>query len=207
MTAYTPFIVLFATAMEADPFITSVHARQIASEPYPVFQTRIAGQPAVILISGMGPEAAAAAVRTILLHYTTDMIFNCGVAGCLTGDFAVGEIVNITRAGVLESGAGANDIRLVPVRGQRLNGYPGGTLVTVAEPLFDPERRKALSRLAQLVDMEGGVIAGICRTRHIPCQLLKIISDDAGNREMLRENLPHMSEMLARTLTRDLDRS
>ena len=195
---------VFATEMEAAPFIEAVSARQITDDPYPVFQARKTGQIGDVLISGMGMTAAAAAMHYFLLHHSPGMVVNGGAAGCLTNDFTVGDIVYITDIAVLDAGTVMDTIKLSPIRTERPDNCLTGTLLTVERPVFDTDMRMRCSRIAQLVDMEGAVIAGICEARDIPCRLIKIVSDHAEDRKMLGKNLQKVSRQLSYALVRDL---
>ena len=77
-------------------------------------------------------------------------------------------------------------------------------LLTVDQPVFDQHQKKLLSDVAQLVDMEGGMIARLCKQNNIPCQLIKIISDYAIEREQLTFYLDNVSKRLAHRLTIDI---
>ena len=159
MIAHTTLAFVFATSMEAEPFIALVNAEQTSKEPWPTYQARIAGQPAIIIITGMGMQPARMAVEFIIENYAANAIFNCGVAGSLTDHFIVGDIVNISSSWIFHDGELDDDVCPLSRHSQGLSGYTNGSLITVDRPVFDQHQKKTLSDVAQLVDMEGGIVA------------------------------------------------
>ena len=134
------------------------------------------------------------------------MAVNCGAAGSLCDDFTVGDIVNVKESRISENGILRNDICRLAAHSCSLTGYSNGLLLTVDKPIFDPALKEKLSELTHLVDMEGGIIARICEQHNIPCQLIKIISDNATKRNQLKKNLARVSEKLANKIVIDLNR-
>lgn len=72
-------------------------------------------------------------------------------------------------------------------------------LASVAEPVFDDERRAALAKRARFVDMEGFAIALVAGELGGWCHLIKGVSDSAseGDRETLLRNLAMVSAKVA----------
>lgn len=198
--------IVFATILEAEPFICMTNAVLILRDPWPVYQTSISGRAVTIIITGMGMQTTGIASKFFIENYPIDMILNCGVAGSLTSDFVVGDIVNITDSWISKNNGLQKDICHLSAHTFSLRGYKDGVLLTVDKPVFDPVRRKILSADTQLVDMEGGIIARICERNNIPCQLIKIISDDATERKQLKRNLHKVSKILADNLVSDITR-
>ncbi len=206
MIARTTLAFVFATPMEADPFIDLVNAVQIRSEPCLIYQAMLAGQPTIVVISGMGMCSAKTAMEFIVEHYPANTIFNCGVAGSLSDDYLVGDIVNITQSRTYQAGVIGKDICHISTHSSSLKGYTDGVLLTTDQPVFDWHKKKELSDVAQLVDMEGASIARICKQNNLSLQLVKIISDVAEDRSQLKTNLFDMSKVLADTLMLDLNK-
>ena len=204
--ASTTFAFVFATSMEADPFVAMVNAKQIAKEPWPIHQARIAGQPSIIIVTGMGMESVRTAVEFIIDNYAANTIFNCGVAGSLTDDFVVGDIVNVSFAWIYQAGKIHEEAYRLSAHTYSLEGYAHGALLTVDQPVFDQYQKQSLSNVAQLVDMEGGMVARLCEQHNISCQLIKIISDSAIERNQLKNNLCNVSEKLADRIATDITR-
>lgn len=204
MIAQTSLAFVFATQMEAEPFVDLVNAVRIAHEPWSIYQTIITGQPSIIIVTGMGMNSAKTAMEYIVEHYAANVIINCGVAGSLTDDFVVGDIVNITQARIYHYGVVDEDVCHISMHSSTLKGYTDAVLLTTDQPVFDFYIKKKLSDVAQLVDMEGAVIASFCKQNNLPLQLIKIISDVAEERSQLKMNLFDMSNVLAGRLVADL---
>jgi len=204
--AHTTLAFVFATSMEADPFISMVNAEQTLTQPWPIYQASIAGQPSVIIITGMGMDMVRPAVEFIIDNYAANTIFNCGVAASLTDNFIIGDIVNITHSWVCQDGKIHEDVCQLSIHSHSLKEYPDGVLLTVDQPVFDQHQKQLLSGVAQLVDMEGGIVARLCEKNNIPYQLIKIISDYAAERKQLKLNLGDVSEKLAHRVVTDIAR-
>ncbi len=88
-----------------------------------------------------------------------------------------------------------------------LPDLPQRRLISVHTPVFNDKHRTRLATDADLVDMEGAAIAWACHQHHIPCQMIKGITDSAGadEREMLHKNLPEVSDMLTTALFQQED--
>lgn len=200
----TTLVFIFATSMEADPFINLVKGEQIAREPWSVYQAVLAGQPTLIIISGMGMESAKNMMEFIVENYATDIIINCGIAGSLNKKFILGDIINIRQSRVYKNNRVDEEACDIEKHPFTLTGYPEGVLLTVDHPVFDLDKKKQLSELAQLVDMEGAVIAKVCKENNLAVQLIKIISDVAEDRCQLKMNLFDMSKILANRLVNDI---
>jgi nucleoside phosphorylase len=206
MIAHTTLAFVFATLMEANPFIAMFNAEQTSKEPWPVYQARISGQPTIIIITGMGMSPAKNATEFVIEYYAANTIINCGVAGCLTDESAVGEIINVTDSWVSQVEKVHEDVCRLSAHSYSLDGYKDGALLTVDQAIFDQGQKKILSDIAQFVDMEGGVIARICEQNNIPCQLIKIVSDYAVERNQLKSNLDYVSEKLAHSIAININR-
>lgn len=204
MIVRTTLVFVFATPMEADPFVAMVNAKQTAKEPWPIYQARIADQPSIIIVTGMGMESARTGVEFIIDNYAVNTIFNCGVAGSLKDDFVVGDIVNVSLAWIYQDGRIHEDACRLFTHPYSLEGYADGVLLTVDQPVFDQYQKQSLSNVAQLVDMEGGMVARLCEQHSISCQLIKIISDSAIERNQLKINLCNVSEKLADRIATDI---
>lgn len=202
----TRLVFIFATSMEADPFINLVEGEQIAGEPWSVYKAVLAGQPIIIIISGMGMDSAKNVMEFIVENYAANTIFNCGIAGSLDENFIVGDIINVTQSRVYKNDRVDEEVCDIQKHPYTLTGYLDGELLTVDFPVFDLDKKKKLSELAQLVDMEGAVIANVCKENNLTFQLIKIISDVAENRHQLEMNLFDMSKILANRLVNDINK-
>ncbi|MCK5676097.1 MAG: hypothetical protein KAH99_03675, partial [Verrucomicrobia bacterium] len=118
--------ILFATEMEAKPFLER-------GEPEGV----------VVVVSGMGMEAARIAAEKLIRENGCTTIINAGVCGALNDSLERGSVRRVLSVGVDGT------------TGSVVLGKKGLRLVTVEEPVFQPDRKKELSKQADLVDMEG----------------------------------------------------
>lgn len=204
MTTGSTIAFVFATSMEADPFIARVNASQTKKYPMPIYRTTISGQPIIIIISGMGMAQAKTATEFVINHYAVNLIFNCGVAGSLTDVFDIGDILNITRSFIFKDDNIQDDVCNLTANSPGIDVYPDGVLLTVDRPVFDQDKKSSLTGIAQLVDMEGGIVARVCTQNNIPCQLIKIISDYSVKRNQLKKNLCSVSNKLADRIMSDI---
>ena len=183
--------VLFATADEARPLLDRGRAERIGTEPFVVYRFN---DHALVLISGMGPDSARKACRELIERYNVREIVNAGVCGALAGGIARGKVF---AAGSVVDGTQPDRAR--PLSPDLMPGLERRILVTVREPVFDPERRAALAKAGALVDMEGFAVADVCREFHIPCCLIKGVTDfaDREGKAAIREHLDAVSAALA----------
>ncbi len=193
--------------MEAEPLIQRLNAELSCSLPFKVFEAHSPDgeEKILILISGMGTESAGQAIQFILHHYTPDQVMNCGIAGSLSKHLAIGTLVQVAEAGLVVDFNNGIDIRWTAVATSEQTNYPAVRLLSVSEPVFDPYRKSTLQPYAQLVDMEAAVIARHCSEQNTPCRILKIVSDDAENRQLLLDNLHRLSDQLAETLYMEMN--
>ena len=189
--------VIYATGMEAAPFLTRAGIREdtIPRDPStPQFFDLRPTHAIVLCICGMGPENARRAAVSLLQAHALSRIINPGVAGALSDQASVGDIYRISSAFLWPDAS-------APLTGSD-DGWidrPARRLVTVQEPVFDPARRTELARLADLVDMEGAAIAQVCAAQQVPLYMIKGITDQAGSqdRKRLLQNLGPVSERVA----------
>ena len=82
-------------------------------------------------------------------------------------------------------------------------------LVTVDEPVFQPERKKELSKYGELVDMEGYAVARVCEAHNIPCIMIKGVTDfgDGDGKEDIQTHIAPVSETVANAVFGIVDES
>lgn len=163
------------------------------------FELPAHGLAGAIVITGMGPAPAARAASAAIERYSPDYVLNVGVCGAIA-ELEFGALCRVVEAADGDDPA-ARPLpcalltpawsHLTPVR-----------LATVAEPVFDREARRKLARIADVVDMEGAAIAGVCRQRGLPCCLVKGVTDSAGDtgRQELHRNIAAVSAKLAKAV-------
>jgi adenosylhomocysteine nucleosidase len=155
----SPFtLVCFAVKEEAGPFREQEH---------PPSRARI-------LLTGIGRRRAEHAIRQALDAEKPGLVLTCGFAGGLRPDLATGA--------VLFDACGR------PELAARLNaagGQPGRfhCAERVASSANEKEALRA-STGADAVEMESLFIATVCHERNVPCAIVRVVLDTAG------ENLP-----------------
>ena len=193
--------VLFATIMEAGPFLNQMEQRYVkVSSPQDIFHFEggSAGKTVLVAIVGMGKEAAREGTRRIVDRYAPASVLNIGIAGALRENRCIGDIF---RVGLAVDWQESNQETFRLDSGE-FAALPEATLISVDEPVFDEQRKRSLSRHGDIVDMEGAAIAAVCRNRDVPCVQIKGISDTAktGDKTLLRKNLASVSTALADTV-------
>lgn len=164
--------IIMATMLEAKPFVQDLALEQSASKPFKIFRN----QHLLLMIAGIGKANAAAATTYILERINPSCICNLGAAGATDFSHHLGEILHITE--IIEFDGPEFDspksrIHLPTV----LAGVKSAILATSDTAVLDPEHRQKLSVKADLVDMEGAVIAQACQPFQIKCVMFKFVSD------------------------------
>jgi len=172
--------ILFATQMEAQPFLDR-------------------GIPDGVIIGiseEMGLEAARIATEKLVEQGCTTII-NAGVCGALNNRLERGAVYRVSMVSIEALKAAVN----VGV------GIGLKRLVSVEEPVFDPVRKKELSKFGELVDMEGYAVARVCEAHDIPCIMIKGVTDfgDVNGKEDIREHIMPVSETVAEALFQILE--
>lgn len=194
---------IFATLMEAKPFLEWSQAVRVSDHPMAVYQ--LPSKPQVfITISGMGKVAAAVACHAQIKELKVAEVVNAGVCGALRSGagFAPGELFCITSAAEGDHGLPDKAPRPLISDGKFDWDLPAARLITCDRPVFDADKRAALSAAGDLVDMEGAAIARVAAMYEIPWSIVKGITDAAGpvDRNVLQRNLTAVSEKVCRLL-------
>lgn len=164
--------VLFATKMEADSFLE--HTRP---------------DHCIVIISGMGMEAAGSAARTLIEHHGVSRVVNGGICGALDDALRRGSVFFVSEALTEDQ---RDSVTLEQTRTAK-------RLVTVDKPVFETDRKETLSTFADLVDMEGYAIAKQCRGHNVPCVLVKGITDfgDPGGKADIKKHIALVSRSVS----------
>jgi adenosylhomocysteine nucleosidase len=194
---------IFATHSEARPFLEWSQANEIATTPMRVYQ--VPSNPRLLVtISGMGKVSAAVACHCQIKEFKVEEIVNAGVCGALqnSADYAPGKLFCIASA--CEGDHGLPDC---PPSSFMSDGkldwdLPAARLITCDFPVFDFDKRKALSRYGDLVDMEGAAIARVAAMYGLTWSMVKGITDTAGpnDRNELKRRLKKVSEKICKIL-------
>jgi len=122
-----------------------------------------------ILITGIGSQNAEASLRRFLAGNLPKLILTCGFAGGLNPELENGDVVYIT-------GYAALDQKLAAADAKHASFFSAARIATtVAE-----KKQLRAATGADVVEMESGTILAICRESRIPCAMVRVISDTAG---------------------------
>jgi len=187
--------IVAATRGEIDELIALLGAGEIDDDQFATYGF----EGGVILVSGMGPENASRATEHLIERHDPEMVLNPGICGALSDDMQVGGVYRID--GVFDK-----DGTETACQSDRWTNLPAGRLVSVSEPVFEPDRRAALARIADLVDMEGAAVASVCNSRRVQCFLIKGVSDLANHtgKDDIKKNIAAVSGKVARAAVTEL---
>jgi nucleoside phosphorylase len=193
--------IVFATGREAAPFIELAGAGKISAEPFASWMFSLDAGRGVALVCGMGPDPAGKAAEFLITEHGAEAMINAGACAAAVDGIPVGKLFRVTESLEYEG-------KRFPCDAGRWEELPGARLATVAEPVHDTALRGAISRLAELIDMEGAAVARICAGHGVPVHLLKGVTDraDRTTGDSIRENLPVVATELARVLLEGLRR-
>lgn len=161
-----------ATMLEAKPFVLGMSLRQTRKTPFRLFQN----DEMVLIISGIGKANAAMATAYGCLKFTPACICNLGAAGAAHSTHGLGEIFHIQK--IVESDrpdlkTGKPCVHTPDL----LAGFKTAILATSDRAVLDPKKRKAISKNADLIDMEGASVVQACRMFKKNGYLFKFVSD------------------------------
>jgi 4-hydroxybenzoate polyprenyltransferase len=144
----------------------------------------------------MGLETARIYTEKLVEQGCTTII-NAGVCGALNNRLVRGGVYRVSMVSTEELKAAVN----VGV------GIGLKRLVSVEEPVFEPKRKKELSKYGELVDMEGYAVARVCEAHDIPCILIKGVTDfgDGTGKEDIQKHIAPVSETVAEAIFRIVD--
>ena len=151
----------------------------------------------IILNCGAGEIAAAAGTQYLISEYKVDMIANFGVVGGLTEDMSKTKTAIVEKVVHYDFDTSAIDNCevgrymqypdvFIPVDKQLFDKaremYPDLKPVICASAdkfVADPDAKRALNRVygAEICEMEAAGIALICDRNHVPCMMIKVVSD------------------------------
>ena len=172
--------ILFATEMEAQPFLDRGEQEGV-----------------VTVVCGMGMEAARIATEELIEKHEITTVINAGVCGALINRLERGAVYRVSMVSTEELKAAVN----VGI------GIGLKRLVTVDEPVFEPKRRKELSKYGELVDMEGYAVARVCEAHNSPCILIKGVTDfgDGNGKADIQTHIAPVSETVAEAVCSVVD--
>jgi len=219
-------IALFAAEeAEARALLARLAEARAVSGPFPAHLGLLSDHPVLVVQTGVGKAAAAAAVAWALGRSRPKAAFFAGVAGALAPELQTGELlaaldavqwdVDLTpfgRApGELATGerfvpADPSLVALLEEAGAERVGRVASGDRFVADPELAAWIRTTFA--ADAVEMEGAAALWTARRFRVPAALLRVISDAAGKtarldfETFLLEGSQRMAEVLARALGR-----
>lgn len=165
-------------------------------------------------LCGFGPVAAAARTAALLAKHAPERVVLVGIAGRLDERLAVGEAYRFAEVACFGVGAGSGDAfetagsmgwphwpgdvadapravgDVIPLSPAPLPAVaPAGLLLTAcaaAAGAADVAVRRRLFPLATAEDMEGFAVALACRLADVPLEIVRGISNTAGERDKAR---------------------
>lgn len=172
---------LFATYAEAKSAVDTFQAVQEGPSIFSLREHKI-------IITGMGPLDASAAVTAIPLGYRW---INLGIVGSFDPSIPVGHIVHIGTTAFLEDDKAYDHCILDPSH--------LAVLYTSSSPVY---KRPLSIDPSGYVDMEGHAIAKVARKRGIPCSIVKVVSDfcNQDSHEDIAARLDDMSGRLVQVV-------
>jgi adenosylhomocysteine nucleosidase len=148
----------------------------------------------LVAATGDGPRNAARVAADLCAHHRPSLVIGAGVAGALTPDLVLGDLVVAHR---LVDGEGEMPLphSVLAVRASAKRGALSGTLLTVDRPLVAVSEKAAwavrIGPHPAAVDMESAAWARVASARGIPFLIIRAVSDTAG------EELPgYLSECM-----------
>lgn len=200
-------------------------------------QGTIEGVPCVVAMCGAGKVNAAVCAEAMVLRYQPRLVINVGVAGgvgveigglvvadaCVQYDFDTTAIDPTPLGTILLAQPDGSDqeVRFFPcdaraadILAQEAEQIYGGVVRgrVATGDAFVADKAKSLwlgeEFSARAVEMEGGSIAQVCAMNHIPCAVLRAISDNANDDAIVdfpafaRASSQRSAELLRRALKR-----
>jgi len=165
---------------------------------------KMLGKNVVLVRSGIGKVNAAICTQVLVDLYAVDYIINVGVAGALSKDLNIGDVVvstdlvqhdvdtsafgdpvgTIPRLAVSQFTADAELIRIAKQAGAEVHAQViPGRIASGDQFISDTNVKNRIYNLfkAQCVEMEGAAIAHTCYLNKIPFVVIRAISDQADD--------------------------
>jgi len=201
--------IIFASIVEAKPFLEAVPSEQIGGNPFMKWkfhipETNLEGW---VAVCGVGKVAAAIAAQRFIAMYGPSVIINAGVCGAASSGSLIGDVYRITEA--VEGDLMPEYSKPQACWAGSWEHLPEARLITRDMPVYHmtPDERNS-SKQIEVVDMEGAAIARCCNFNRTPCVLLKGVTDfaDAEARESIKKTAKMVSRRIADILLEGLER-
>ena len=178
-----------------DKYGSALEEKHVAG--YRVLEYKTDKYELIILNCGAGEIAAAAGTQYLISEYHVDMIVNFGVVGGLTEEMGKTKTAIVEKVVHYDFDTSAIDNCevgrymqypdvFIPVDKQLFDKaramYPDLKPVICASAdkfVADPDAKRALNKRygAEICEMEAAGIALICDRNHVPCMMIKVVSD------------------------------
>jgi len=171
------------------------------------YKGKIGNSNVVLVQCGIGKVSAAICTQMLIDFYLPDMIINSGVAGALSVDVTVGDVVIATSAVQhdFDCTAFGDPKGTLELLGERMIELPAdeeisaklfeaaklledtrafrGIIATGDKFVADSDERLSIGKefSALACEMEGGAMAQVCVRAGVPFAILRSISDDIGH--------------------------
>ena len=122
-----------------------------------------------ILVTGIGHKNAETSLRRYLARNLPKLVLTCGFAGGLNPELKNGDVVFMTGYPALEA-------RLADADAIHASFF---TAPRIATTVTEKKQLRAETG-ADVVEMESEAIMAVCRESQIPCAMVRVISDTAG---------------------------
>lgn len=155
------FALVVAMSREVAPLLTGIRVRHNDGVQFYELPN------AVVAVGGIGRKAAGRATEAVVAQYSPSVLMSAGIAGALTPDLKVGNVVRARDVVDADSG-----VRFVTNGGQ-------ATVVTVSS-VSGPDEKRALAAQwgATVVDMEASAVAAVAHRHGVQFAAMKSVSDE-----------------------------
>lgn len=188
---------VFATKREAAPFLNKLNVcAELIKNTGQYQKYSVQGQDFIVSICGIGKVSTEKSMNHLLSNNKVTKVINSGICGSLNEGVPVFSIRSVSETILWPSikrktSCSTSNFKLPVVRNVKL--------ITSEKPVFDSDLKKNMGIHADIVDMEGAIIAEKCKNHNIECCLLKGVSDMAseGDRDILFQNIDKLCNKMS----------
>jgi futalosine hydrolase len=210
-----------ATNMELKMFLTECAFVKAISDHFKTY--RLGSCEFDLLITGIGTTFTTCHLTQALNQYNYDLVVNPGIAGSLTSDVPVGEVVNVVDEEFADLGIEEEDGFLTLFDGGFMNPdeFPFSNRILKADKLpyakhlqrvkgittnISHGRKSSITTLkarfsGQVLTMEGAAVFYVCRWMGVPCLQVRAVANFVAPRDIAGWDIPLALVNLKNTLT------
>lgn len=209
--------IIVAMSIEAEKILANMTEKdEITVSGVTYTKGNIDGKSVVLAVCGIGKVFAAICAEAMILNFKVDRIINSGVAGSLSYELDIADMVIASSAvqhdmdtsplgdprGLI---SGINKVNL-PCDGEmveKILGYTekmgikalSGVIATGDVFVHLAAQKKDIAKEfgAVACEMEGGAIAQVCYVNNIPCNLVRCISDSLNGGSLDYERFKYIA--------------